>query len=72
MLQNYISTVLLSLICIAKSYETDYLRLNVIYDATVGLQLRALLSEVLASYTNCWQKIVISPQIRFENIWHYM
>ena len=38
-----------------------YLRLNVIYDATVGLQLRGLWSEVLACFANCWQKIVISP-----------
>jgi len=40
MLQNYFGTVLLSLICITKSYLTDYLRLNVIYDAAVGLQVR--------------------------------
>ena len=49
-----------------------YLRLNVIYDATVGLQLRALRSEVLACFANCWQKIAISPQEMLANIWHYM
>ena len=72
MLQNFISTVLLSLTCITKSYVTDYLRLNIILDATVGLQLRALWSEVLACKANCWQKITVSPQIMFSNIWHYM
>ena len=50
---------------------TDYLRLNVIYDATIGLQLRALWSEVLACSPNCWQKIAIAPQVMFANIWHY-
>ena len=49
----------------------EYLRLNVIYDARVGLQLRALWSEVLACFANCWQKIVISPQEMLANIWHY-
>ena len=51
---------------------TDYLRLNVIYDATVGLQLRALWSEVLACFANCWQKIAISPQVMFAYTWHNM
>ena len=55
-----------------KSYVTDYLRFNVIYDATVGLQLRALWSEVLACFANCWQKIAISTQVMFANIWHSM
>ena len=72
MLQNYFSTVLLSLICITKSYVTDYLHLNVIYDATVSLQLRALWSGVLARFANCWQKIACSPQVMFAKIWHYM
>ena len=60
------------MICIRKSYETDYLRLNFIYDAIIGLQLRALWSEVLACLANCWQKIAISPQVMFPNIWHNM
>ena len=69
MLLNYFSTVLLSLICITKSYVTDSLRLYVIYDATVvGLQLRALWNEVLACFANCWQKIAISPPKMFANI----
>ena len=38
---------------------------------TVGLHLRALWSEVLACFANCWQKIVISPQEMLANIWHY-
>ena len=46
----------------------DYLRFNVIYDVTVGLQLRALWSEVLACFANCWQKIAISPKVMFANI----
>ena len=50
---------------------TDYLRLDVVYDATVGLQLRALWSEVLAFLTNCCQKIAISPQVMFANVWHH-
>ena len=68
MLQNYFSTVLLSLISITKSYVTDYLDLNVIDDATVGLQLHALRSGVLA----CFAKIAYSPQAMFAKIWHYM
>ena len=50
----------------------EYLRLNVIYDATVDLQLCALWSEVLACFANCWQKFVISPKKMSANIWHYM
>ena len=42
------------------------------YDATVDLQLRALWSEVIACLANCWQKIAISPQVMFSNIWHNM
>ena len=56
----------------AQNVSDGCLRLNVIYDATVGLQLRALWSEVLACFANCWQKIVISPQEMLANIWHYM
>ena len=48
----------------------NYLRLNVIYDATVGLQFRALWSKVLACFANCWQKIAISPQKMLTNIWY--
>jgi len=40
MLLNYFSTVLLSLVYITKRYLTVYLHLNVIFDATVGLQVR--------------------------------
>ena len=72
MLQNYFGALLLSLICITKSYVMNYQHLNVIYDATVGLQLHALWSEVSACFANCWQKIAISPQVMFANIWHYM
>ena len=50
----------------------DYLHLNVIYDATVDLQLRALWSGVLARFANCWQKIACSPQVMFAKIWHFM
>ena len=46
MLQNYFSTVLLSLICITKSYVMDYLRLNVMYDAAVGLQARSSTTQL--------------------------
>ena len=53
-----------------KKLCADYLRFNVIYDVTVGLQLRALWSEVLACFLNCWQKITISPLVMFANIWH--
>ena len=49
-LQNYFSTVLFSLICITKSCAMDYLRLNVIYDATVGLETRS--STTLAKYNS--------------------
>ena len=48
-----------------------YLRLNVIYDAPVRLQLCVLWSEVSACFANCWQKIVIFPQEMLANIWHY-
>ena len=40
-LQNYFGTILLSLICINKKYIRDYLRFEVIYDATDGLQVRS-------------------------------
>ena len=51
---------------------TDYLHFDVIYDATVDLQLRALRRKVLACFSNCWQKITIFPQVMFANLWHYM
>ena len=35
-------------------------RLNVIYDATVGLQLRAQWSEVLACFANYWHYMYIN------------
>ena len=61
--KNYFSTILFSLICITKSNVTDCLCLNVIYDATVGLQARS--STTLAKYDSVQTQLEVEVWLGF-------
>ena len=72
--KNYFSTVLLSLICITESYVTV---MNCVSMLLMTQQLAYNFVHCGAkfeqgSFANCLQKIDISPQVMFANIWHYI